>query len=81
MFNLIEFSDNYSKTFESLRCNHKDEATFDKKVSVVPITTNLESFKKKFIQTIHVDGIEAVEIAVPLEHLNSFWEVFWISLD
>ena len=52
-----------------------------KKASVVPITTNLESFKKKFIQTIHVDGIEAVEIAVPLEHLSSFWEVFWISFD
>ena len=68
MYNLIEYSDNYSKTSESLQQYYKDEP-YDN-------LTDSESFKSKIKTTGNTpaDGnTKDVEIIVPLKYLSNFW--------
>ena len=67
MHNLIEYSDNYSKTSGSLWQYYRDEphATI----------TNSESFKSKVRiaeSTLAAGNTMDVEIAVPLKYLSNF---------
>ena len=68
MYNLIEYSDNYAKTYKSLWEYHRDEPNDN--------LTNSESFKSK----IKIKGKNPaagneknVEIMVPLKYLSNFW--------
>ena len=75
MFDLIEYSDNYSKTSESLWQYYKDEPN-DK-------IANSESFKSKRKITGNTpdDGnTKDVEIIVPLKYLSNFWRTLEMPL-
>lgn len=67
-YNLIEFSNNYSKTSGSLWHSYKDEKTFDNNISVAQTTANSKSFKNEneFTGIIHANGTKYAEIAVLL---------------
>ena len=63
MYNLIEYSDNYSKTSESLRQYYKDEPNDN--------LTNSESFKSKVKITGKTPAdrnTKSVEMIVPLKY-------------
>ena len=68
MYNLIEYSDNYSKTSGSLWQYHKDDPNDN--------ITQSESFKSKIKitgKTPPAGNANNVEIAVPLKYLRNFW--------
>ena len=76
MYNLIEYSDNYSDTSGGL-WNFKRDEIIDN--ADVTNDDNAPSFKYKanFIGNTVADGTnrtkEGVKIAVPLKYLSSFW--------
>ena len=75
MYNLIEYSDNYAKTSESLWQYLRDEPDDDIEDS--------ESFKSKIKITGKTpdDGNEKhVEIMVPLKYLSNFWRTLEMPL-
>ena len=68
MYNLIEYSKNYSKTSGTLWSHYKD-------ISIDPII-NFESFKNKTSitgKTADDGNTKEVEFFVPLKHLSNFW--------
>ena len=68
MYNLIEYSDSYSKTSGSLWQFDKDDPNDN--------LENSESFKSKVKitgKTPAVGNIKYVEIIVPLKYLSNFW--------
>ena len=77
MYNLIEYSDNYSKASGSLWQYCKDISTVDNNNAIVNFAENnlTASFKFKVKMTGQTgdDGTKNVEIMVPLKHLNNFW--------
>ena len=77
MYNLIEYSSDYSKKPGSLWFYSKDEATnFNNSIAN---TDNFESFKYKvkLLENTEVDGANGIfknaTIAVPLKYLSNFW--------
>ena len=75
MYNLIEYSDNYSKTSGSLWQYYKDEPNDN--------IADSESFKSKVKITgkTPADGnTKDVEIIVPLKYLSNFWRSLEMSL-
>ena len=75
MYNLIEYSDNYSKTPGSLWKYYKDEPNDEK--------TDSESFKSKVKiagKTPDDENTKDVEIIVPLKHLSNFWRTLEMPL-
>ena len=75
MYNLIEYSDNYSKTSGSLWQYYKDEPNDN--------LANSESFKSKVKITgrTPADGnTKYVEIIVPLKYLSNFWRTLEMLL-
>ena len=73
MYNLIEYSDNYSDTSGSLWDFKRDEITNNANVTN---DDNAPSFKYKanLITETEADGTEkGVKIAVPLKYLSNFW--------
>ena len=75
MYNLIEFSDNYSDTSGSLWQFKRDELN-DNDINTVLTYNNAPSFKYKasIIGNIGADGRKnGVQKAVPLKHLSNFW--------
>ena len=75
MYNLIEYSDNYSKTSGNLWQYYKDEPNDN--------LTDSESFKSK----IKITGItpadgntKDVDIIVPLKYSSNFWRTLEIPL-
>ena len=75
MYNLIECSDNYSKTSGSLWRYYKDEPNDN--------LTDSELFKSKIKITGNTpaDGnTENVEIIVPLKYLSNFWKTLEMPL-
>ena len=75
MYNLIEYSDNYVKTSESLWQYYKDEPNGN--------LANSESFKFKVKitgKTPAVDNEKDVEIMVPLKYLSNFWRTLEMPL-
>ena len=68
MYNLIEYSDNYSKTSGSLRQYYKDDPSEN--------ITQSGSFKSKIKvtgKTPAAGNTKDVEIIVPLKYLSNFW--------
>ena len=75
MDNLIEYSDNYSKTSGSLWQYYKDDPNDN--------LTDSESFKSKVKITGNTPtngNTKDVEIIVPLKYLSNFWRTFEIPL-
>ena len=75
MYNLIEYSDNYSKTSGSLWQYYKDDPNDN--------LVRSESFKSKIKITgkTPVDGnTKNVEIMVPLKYLSNFWKTLEMPL-
>ena len=73
MYNLIEYSDNYSDTSGSLWNFKRDEITNNANVTN---DDNAPSFKYKssLITNTETDGTKkGVKIAVPLKYLSNFW--------
>ena len=79
MHNLIEYSDNYSDTSESLWQFKTDEieGNVDLTVDGNHIPNNLSSFKYK---SSLITKKNNVKIAVPLKHLSNFWRLLEMLL-
>ena len=84
MYNLIEYSSNYSGTTESLWFYSQDEATDSN--AVIENTDNFKSFKykAKLLQNTEADNANGIlrntAIAVPLKYLSSFWRTLEMPL-
>ena len=75
MYNLIEYSDNYSKTSGGLWQYYKDDPNDN--------LANSESFKYKVKITgkAHAEGnTKVVEIIIPLKYLSNFWRTVEMPL-
>ena len=73
MYNLIEYSDNYSKTSGSLWQYYRDEPNDN--------VVDSELFKSKIKITGKTPGNEKdVEIMVPLKYLSNFWRTLEMPL-
>ena len=84
MYNLIEYSSNYSETTGNLWFYSKDEATnFNHNVENID-NFNSFKFKAKLSGNIKTDGANGVlkhaTIAVPLKYLNNFGRSLEMSL-
>ena len=83
-YNLIEYSDNYSKTSESLWQYCKDILAVDNNNAIVNFTennlTDSFNFKVKMADQTGDDGTKNVEIMVPLKYLSNFWRTREIPL-
>ena len=78
MYNLIEYSDNYSKTSGSLWEYCKDIPAVNNNGNIVDFNganaTDSFNFKTKITgQTDNNGRIDNVEIMVPLKYLSNFW--------
>ena len=74
MYNLIEYSHNYSKAFESL-CQVCRDVLKD------PITNSvLFKFKSRFLNNTNNVGTLNKEITLPSKHLNNFWIILEMLL-
>ena len=76
MYNLIEYSDNYSKTSGSLWQYFKDIPAVNNNGAIVDFNganaTDSFNFKTKITGQTNDDGIINVEIMVPLKYLSNF---------
>ena len=88
MYNLIKYSDNYSKTYGSLWQYCKEIPAVDHDSDIVDFnstdgtanTTDSFNFKAKITgQTIN-NGIINVEILVPLKYISNFWRTLEMPL-
>ena len=84
MYNLIEYSDNYSKTSGSLWQYCKDIPAVDNTHAILNFTDNnlTDSFncKVKITGQTGDDGTKNVEIMVPLSYLSVFWRSLELHL-
>ena len=85
MYNLIEYSDNYSKTSESLWQYCKDVPAVSNNGDIVDFNrinaTDSFNFKAKITGQTDDDGeINNVEIMVPLKYLSNFWRTLEMPL-
>ena len=85
MYNLIEYSDNYSKTSGSLWQYCKDIPAVNNNGDIVIFNgandTDSLNFKSKIIGITNDDGdIENVEIMIPLKYFSNFWRTVEMPL-
>ena len=84
MYNLIEYSDNYSKASGNLWKCCKDIPAINNNNAIVDFTNNnltdSFSFKVKMNGQTGDNGTKNVEIMVPLQYLSSFWRTLEMSL-
>ena len=84
MYNLIEYSDNYSKPLGSLWQYCKDIPAADDDNPIVNFTnnnlTNSFNFKAKMTGQTGDDGTKNVEIMVPIKYLSYFWRTLEMLL-
>ena len=84
MYNLIEYSDNYSKRPGSLWQYCKDIPTVDDDGNIINFNgannTDSFNFKNKITGQTNDDGIINVEIMVPLKYLSNFWRTLEMPL-
>ena len=82
MYNLIEYSDNYSDTSGNLWQFKRDEIERD--VDLTADNSSSFKYKSSFIGDTDADGVnrkkEVVKIAVPLKYLSKFWRSLEMSL-
>ena len=84
MYNLIEYSDNYSKTSGSLWQYCKEIPAVNNNGDIVDFNganaTDSFNFKTKITGQTNDDGIINVEIMVPLKYLSNFWRTLEMPL-
>ena len=84
MYNLIEYSDNYSKTSGSLWQYCKDIPTVGDDGDIVDFdganATDSFYFKTKITGRTNNDGIIKVEIMIPLKCFSNFWKTLEMPL-
>ena len=85
MYNLIEYSDAYSKTLESLWQYYRDESALNNNnffINFPADKNDIISFKfnQQITEQIGNNGTNDVEIMVPLKHLSNFWRTPEIPL-
>ena len=84
MCNLIEYSDNYSKTSGSLWQYCKEIPAVDNHGDIVNFNganaTDSINFKTKITGQTNDDGRIDVEIMVPLKYLSNFWRTLEMPL-
>ena len=85
MYNLIEYSDNYSKKSGSLRHYCRDEPLLNANGAIAgfpPDNNNSSLFKLKTIIARRTgnDGTKIVKIRVPLKYLCIFWRTLRMPL-
>ena len=84
MYNLIEYSDNYSKTSESLWQHCKEMPAVDDTGAVTNFNganaTDSFNFENKITGQTNNNEIIDVEIMVPLKYLSNFWRTLEMSL-
>ena len=85
MYDLIEYSDNCSKTSGSLWQYYKDMPTVNNGGDIVSFNednaTDLFNFKTKITSQTNDGGeTNGVEIMVPLKYLSNFWRTLEMSL-
>ena len=95
MYNSLEYSKNYRKTIGSLYNYHRDELTKDNNNNFANrnvVNSNTFKYKNKIIgNTYNVDagadgydanknGIQTIELAIPLKYFGNFWRALNIPL-
>ena len=84
MYNLIEYSDNYSKTSGSLWQYCKDIPAVNNDNAIVDLTdknlTDSFNFKVKMAGQTGNDGTKNAEIMVSIKHLSNFWRTLEMPL-
>ena len=84
MYNLIEYSDNYSETSGSLWQYCKEIPAVNNNDEVVDFNganaTDSFNFKTKIIGRTNDDGIINTEIMAPLKYLSNFWRTLEMPL-
>ena len=83
-YNLIEYSDNYSKTSGSLSQYCREIPAVNNEGNIVEFTganaTDSFKFKTKITGKTNNDGIINVEIMAPLKYLINFWRTLEMTL-
>ena len=83
-YNLIEYSDNYSKTSGSLWQYCREIPAVNNEGNIVEFTganaTDSFKFKTKITGKTNNDGIINVEIMAPLQYLSNFWRTLEMTL-
>ena len=85
MYNLIEYSDAYLKTSESLWQYYRDEAALDNDGNIIDFAADSNNnasfkFKQKITGQTGNSGTKDVEIMVPLKYLSNFWRTLEMPL-
>ena len=84
MYNLIEYSDNYSKISRTLWQYCKDIPAVNNNNAIVDFTDNHPTdsfnFKVKMTGQTGNDGTKNVEIMVPIKYLSNFWRTIEMPL-
>ena len=84
MYNLIEYSDNYSKTSGSLWQYCKEIPAVNNNGAIVSFdsanATDSFNFKTKITCQTNNNGIINIEIMVPLKYLSNFWRILEMPL-
>ena len=84
MYNLVEYSDNYAKTTESLCQYCKDIPGRNNNNEITEFTagntTDSFNFKAKITGQTGNDGTKNVEIMVSLKYLSNFWRTLEMNL-
>ena len=78
MYNLIEYSDNYSKTSGRLWQYYKNIPAVNNDGEIVKLA--VDNFPDSFNFKDGDDGAEDVETIVPLKYLSNFWRTLEIPL-
>ena len=75
MYNLTQYSDNYSKTSGSLRRYYSNESAINDGGIVINFPGNSASFKfkQRITGKTENNGTKTAEIMVPLKYLSNFW--------
>ena len=78
MYNLIEYSDNFSKTSGNLQRFHRDVPFINENGAISNFSSHNSNnasfkYKTKIAGRIGDDGSENVKTRVPLKYLSNFW--------
>ena len=85
MYNLINYSDVYSKTSGSSWQYYRDEPTIDNNDNIIDLHANSNNsasfkFKQQITRQTGNNETEDVKIMVPLKYLRNFWRALEMSL-
>ena len=85
MYNLIEYSDNYSETSGSLWHYYRDKPFLNANGAIADFPTDTNNsdsfrFKTKIADRTGNDDTKNIKIRLPLEYLSNFWRTLEMPL-